>query len=82
MARSNRNGLVGRLRPFRGCRRVFTDHRERFDSVRVFPTWEDFQPAPVRVNMEMLRRLVSVADLAGRAGIAVMPSLYTGHMQR
>ena len=51
-----------------------------FDSVRLFLTWEDFQPAPDRVDMEMLRRLVSVADLAGRAGIAIMPTLYTGHM--
>ena len=51
-----------------------------FDSVRLFLTWEDFQPAPDRVDMGMLRRLVSVADLAGRAGIAIMPTLYTGHM--
>jgi endo-1,4-beta-mannosidase len=51
-----------------------------FDSVRLFLTWEDFQPAPDKVDMEMLRRLVSVADLASHAGIAIMPTLYTGHM--
>ena len=51
-----------------------------FDSVRLFLTWEDFQPAPDRIDMEMLRRLVSVADLAGDAGVAIMPTLYTGHM--
>ena len=51
-----------------------------FDSVRVFLTWEDFQPAPERVNAGMLDRLVTVADLAGRAGLAVMPTLFTGHM--
>jgi endo-1,4-beta-mannosidase len=28
----------------------------------------------------MLDRLVTVADLAGRAGLAVMPTLFTGHM--
>ncbi len=51
-----------------------------FDSVRVFLTWEDFQPTPNRVNNAMLDRLVTVADLAGRAGLAVMPTLFTGHM--
>ncbi len=51
-----------------------------FDSVRVFLTWEDFQPAPKRVNTGMLDRLVTVADLAGWAGLALMPSLFTGHM--
>ncbi len=28
----------------------------------------------------MLDRLVTVADLAGRAGLAVVPTLFTGHM--
>ncbi len=51
-----------------------------FDSVRVFLTWENFQPVPTRVDVGMLDRLVTVADLAGRAGLAVMPTLYTGHM--
>jgi endo-1,4-beta-mannosidase len=51
-----------------------------FDSVRVFLTWEDFQPAPGRVNAGMLDRLVTVADLAGRAGLAIMPTLFSGHM--
>ena len=34
------------------------------DSVRVFLTWEDFQPSPETVDREMLGRLVEVADLA------------------
>lgn len=51
-----------------------------FDSVRVFLTWEDFQPAPHALNTSMLDQLVTVADLAGRAGLAVMPTLFTGHM--
>jgi endo-1,4-beta-mannosidase len=50
------------------------------DSVRVFLTWEDFQPAPGRVDREMLRRLVGVADLAARLGLALIPTLFTGHM--
>jgi len=38
------------------------------DSVRVFLTWEDFQPAPNQVDRGMLERLVKVADLEiGRA---------------
>jgi endo-1,4-beta-mannosidase len=51
-----------------------------FDSVRLFLTWENFQPAPTSVDTGMLDRLVTVADLAGRAGLAVMPTLFTGHM--
>jgi len=51
-----------------------------FDLVRAFLTWEDFQPAPERVNAGMLDRLVTVADLAGKVGLAIMPTLFTGHM--
>ena len=50
------------------------------DSVRLFLTWEDFQPTPHEVDREMLDRLVTVADLAGRAGLAILPTLFTGHM--
>jgi len=50
------------------------------DSVRVFLTWEDFQPAPDTVDRAMLERLVAVADLAGELGLALIPTLFTGHM--
>jgi endo-1,4-beta-mannosidase len=50
------------------------------DSVRVFLTWEDFQPAPDRVDREMLERLIVVADLAGELELALIPTLFTGHM--
>jgi endo-1,4-beta-mannosidase len=50
------------------------------DSVRVFLTWEDFQPAPDQVDGVMLERLVMVADLAGEHGLALVPTLFTGHM--
>jgi endo-1,4-beta-mannosidase len=50
------------------------------DSVRLFLTWEDFQPTPRQVDREMLDRLVTVADLAGQAGLAIVPTLFTGHM--
>jgi endo-1,4-beta-mannosidase len=50
------------------------------DSIRVFLTWEDFQPSPNRVDRETLGRLVAVADLAGELGLALVPTLFTGHM--
>jgi endo-1,4-beta-mannosidase len=50
------------------------------DSVRMFLTWEDFQPAPDQVDRWMLERLVEVADLAGGLGLALIPTLFTGHM--
>jgi endo-1,4-beta-mannosidase len=50
------------------------------DSVRVFLTWEDYQPAPNEVDPEMLKRLVAVADLASALGLALLPTLFTGHM--
>jgi endo-1,4-beta-mannosidase len=50
------------------------------DSVRLFLTWEQFQPAPDLVDRAMLDRLVTVLELAGRAGLAVVPTLFTGHM--
>lgn len=50
------------------------------DSVRVFLTWEDFQPAPDRIDGAMLDRLVDVADAAAGAEVALVPTLFTGHM--
>jgi endo-1,4-beta-mannosidase len=50
------------------------------DSVRVFLSWEDFQPVPGRVDREMLARLVEVADLAAGLGLELIPTLFTGHM--
>jgi endo-1,4-beta-mannosidase len=52
----------------------------RLDSVRLFLTWADFQPARDDVDRRMLDRLVAVADLAGAAGLALVPTLFTGHM--
>lgn len=50
------------------------------DSVRVFLLWEDFQPEPDRVDLTMLARLVEVAGAAQETGLALMPTLFTGHM--
>jgi endo-1,4-beta-mannosidase len=51
-----------------------------FDSVRIFLTWEAFQPTPSRIDGAMVDRLVATMDIASRAGLAVMPTLFTGHM--
>jgi endo-1,4-beta-mannosidase len=51
-----------------------------FDSVRIFLTWEDFQPDPQRVDTDMLHRLVGVADAALERGLSLIPTLFTGHM--
>ncbi len=51
-----------------------------FDSVRIFLTWEDFQPTPSRVDSKMVDRLVSTLDEASTAGLSVMPTLFMGHM--
>jgi endo-1,4-beta-mannosidase len=50
------------------------------DSVRIFLTWEAFQPTPTQVDRELLDRLACVADLAGEQGLAIVPTLFTGHM--
>ena len=50
------------------------------DSVRFFLTWADFQPSPTEVDRRMLDRLTAVADLATAAGLALVPTLFTGHM--
>ena len=51
-----------------------------FDSVRIFLTWEAFQPTASAVDAGMIRRLVTTLDLASEAGLVVMPTLFTGHM--
>lgn len=51
-----------------------------FDSVRIFLTWEDFQPTPSKVEGKMLERLVVALDQAKDGGLSVMPTLFTGHM--
>ncbi len=51
-----------------------------FGSVRIFLTWEDFQPTAKRVDTMMVGRLISTLDEAEKAGLRVMPTLFTGHM--
>lgn len=54
--------------------------RAGLDSVRVFLTWEDFQPSPSTINQQALAALVKLMDCAHNCGLEVMPTLFTGHM--
>src|SRR5262245_34652068 len=47
---------------------------------RIFLFWEDFQPAPERINDRVLADLGIVLDVAQEVGIKVMPTFFTGHM--
>jgi endo-1,4-beta-mannosidase len=50
------------------------------DTVRIFLLWEDFQPRAESVDDGALAKLRLVADLAARAGVGLVPTLFTGHM--
>jgi endo-1,4-beta-mannosidase len=50
------------------------------DCVRIFLLWEDFQPSPETVADAQLARLRAVADAARESGLALIPTLFTGHM--
>jgi endo-1,4-beta-mannosidase len=50
------------------------------DLVRFFLLWEDFQPRPDTVAEHALARLVTVADIARRNGLRILPTLFCGHM--
>lgn len=51
-----------------------------FDLVRVFLLWEDFQPEPERIAPDAIERLHTVADLAARSRLQLLPTFFTGHM--
>jgi len=48
--------------------------------VRFFLLWEDFQPAPDRMNPDALRRFDQMMQAIADAGLFAMPTLYCGHM--
>jgi endo-1,4-beta-mannosidase len=54
--------------------------RAGFDNVRVFLRWEDAQPTQSTVATAILDRLVDVADAAVEAGVALIVTLFVGHM--
>ncbi|HUN28976.1 MAG TPA: cellulase family glycosylhydrolase [Alphaproteobacteria bacterium] len=51
-----------------------------FDLVRFFLRWDDFQPAPDRMDEAMLRRFDAVMQAISDAGLRAMPTLFCGHM--
>ena len=50
------------------------------DTIRVFLRWEDAQPAARRIDSRILGRLLDAADAATEAGVALIVTLFTGHM--
>ncbi len=50
------------------------------DTIRVFLRWEDAQPAARRIDSRILGRLLDAADAAAEAGVALIVTLFTGHM--
>ncbi len=51
-----------------------------FSCVRVVLLWEDFQPKPRSISTVMLDRLARFLEIAGDRNLAVMVSLFTGHL--
>lgn len=51
----------------------------RFDVVRVFLLWEEFQPEPSAVSTRTLSHLVEIAEMAGEAELQLLPTFFTGH---
>ncbi|MEN6461075.1 MAG: hypothetical protein ABFC94_06885 [Syntrophomonas sp.] len=50
------------------------------NTIRIFLTWEDFQPSPDRIPSSMIGHLQKVADLAKVHGLFLMPTFFCGHM--
>jgi endo-1,4-beta-mannosidase len=51
-----------------------------FDVVRIFALTQDFLPAPLTVDLQMVDRLVAVVGAAADAGLRVMPTLIVLNM--
>ncbi|HZK43189.1 MAG TPA: hypothetical protein VFC73_02775 [Syntrophomonadaceae bacterium] len=48
--------------------------------VRIFLTWEDFQPEPNLISTNKIGYLCQVADLALKYKLKLMPTFFCGHM--
>ena len=51
-----------------------------FRLVRIFLTWEDFQPSPDKISPQAVSHLQKTADLALANGLYLMPTFFCGHM--
>jgi endo-1,4-beta-mannosidase len=53
----------------------------RFEAVRIFLLWEDFQPEPQTVSVRALDHLVQVADMAQDCRLRILPTFFCGHLR-
>lgn len=53
----------------------------RIDSIRIFLTWESFQPGPEDIREEAVEHLRTVLDLADARDMSVIPVLFSGCMR-
>jgi len=51
-----------------------------FRMVRIFLTWEDFQPSPDKISQQALDYLQKTVDVAFACGLHLMPTFFCGHM--
>lgn len=49
-------------------------------TIRLFLTWEDFQPQPDQIHRPSLENLLITADLAHAHNLSLMPTFFCGHM--
>jgi hypothetical protein len=54
----------------------------RFDVVRIFLLWEEFQPKASAVSTPAINHLVEIAEMAGEVRLQVLPTFFTGHVMR
>lgn len=54
--------------------------RYNFGLVRIFLSWEDFQPAPDKISTDAVDHLKKTADIAASSGLRLMPTFFCGHM--
>jgi endo-1,4-beta-mannosidase len=50
------------------------------DSIRIFVRWADLQPAEATIDAATLGHLVDAAEAASEAGVALIVTLFVGHM--
>lgn len=48
--------------------------------VRIFLLWEDFQPKPNQINIQHIRHLQTVLEIADSQNLKILIALFTGHM--
>lgn len=49
-------------------------------TIRLFLTWEDFQPRPDQIHRPSLENLLITTDLAHAHNLSLMPTFFCGHM--